>query len=56
MCLNDRDSKTYRGNRGILSLKRIKFSIEMLQTIAKELRLFANFDDKYVEMAKPSQK
>ena len=56
MWLNDKDYETYRGNRGISSLKRIKFSIEMLQTTAKELQLFANFDDKHVEVAKPSQK
>ena len=56
MLLNDKDSETYRGNRGTSSLKRIKFSIEMLQTTAKELRLFATSDDKYIEMANPSQK
>ena len=56
MCLNDKDSKIYRRNRGISSLKRMKFSIKMLQTIAKELKLFANFDVEYVKMANPSQK
>ena len=56
MCLNNKDSETYRGNRGISSLKRMKFSIKMLQTMPKELKLFANFDVKRVKMAKPSQK
>ena len=56
MCLNNKDSETYRGNRGISSLKRMKFSIKMLRTTPKELKLFANFDVKYVKMANPSQK
>ena len=56
MCLNDKDSETYRENRGISPLKRMKFSIKTLRTTPKELKLFANFDVKHVKMANPSQK
>ena len=56
MLLNDKDSETYRENRGISSLTRMKFGIKMLQMMPKELKLFANFDVKYVKMANPSQK